>query len=183
MGLQQSKSQRELARNDSLLSQNENTSNQADKSVTGETVPIVKRKAIPEATKKFKGLADLGTVRGRKGGPLLAATSAPRKASIDGHNSGAFNDHDATLATEQNVKVHANEQQRDAPAHNTLPPTPDEDKSAGPAQPRKVALGLPSNPRSKAPISPGHIRGKSSTGFHLLKVRIQLPFPSPVFFR
>jgi hypothetical protein len=46
-----------------------------------------------------------------------------------------------------------------------------------PPPPRKVFAGLPSNPRSKAPEPTKHSRGKSSTGFDIMKV--YLPFPKP----
>jgi hypothetical protein len=90
-------------------------------------------------------------------------------------------------AKEEEAQGRGSKQQRDAPKVNQLPPTPEEDKFApAPAPPRKVftGLGLPSNPRAKGgPISPKHVRGKSSTGFNLMKVRIHLPFPSPVLIR
>lgn len=185
MGLQQSKSQRDLARNDSLLSQGETASSQPDGPAAVEAAPVVKRKALPEPVKRFKSLAELGTARrGGKGGPL-PATSAPRKPSVESQTSSISHDEVAPVK-EQDVKPQANEQQRDAPALNPLPPTPEEDKTAAPAPPKKVftALGLPSNPRAKGgPISPKHVRGKSSTGFNLLTVRIQIPFPSPVLIR
>jgi hypothetical protein len=65
---------------------------------------------------------------------------------------------------------------------NQLPPTSDQQPPAKdaplPAPPRKVFAGLPSNPRSKGsgtPTSAKHMRGKSSTGFDIIKVNI--PFP------
>lgn len=65
-----------------------------------------------------------------------------------------------------------------------LPPTPEEEQDTRvPVPPKKVFTGLPSNPRIKAPASPLHFRGKSSTGFNVLKVYICLPFPSPVLVR
>jgi hypothetical protein len=174
MSLRQSKSQTDLARNDSLLSNGE-TKPSMDRPATVEAVSSVKRKALPApAAKKFVGLAQLGTgPRGGKGGPL-PPTSAPRKKSVDDQAPAKYQEADNKVITEQ--------QQRDAPAVNQMPPTPEEDKA--PVPPRKVALGLPSNPRARGgPISPKHVRGKSSTGFSLLKVRIQLPYPSPVLLR
>lgn len=150
-----------------------------ERPATVEAVPSVKRKALPEpAAKKFMGLGQLGTgPRGGKGGPL-PPTSAPRKKSVDAQTSATD--------VEDGFRVQA-DQQREAPVVNHLPPTPEEDKfsTTAPALPRKTAaLGLPSNPRAKGgPISPKHVRGKSSTGFDLLKVRIHLPFPSPVLLR
>lgn len=183
MGLQQSKSERDLARNDSLLSQIETVSNQIERPATVEAMPLVKRKALPEPVKKFKSLAELGTARrGGKGGPL-PPTSAPQKITDESRTSSTAQEKKA-LHEDDDVKVQATEQQPNAPALNQLPPTPEDDKTAIPAPPRKVALGLPSNPRTKGgPVSPKHVRGKSSTGFNLLKVRIQIPFPSPVLLR
>jgi hypothetical protein len=173
--LQQSKSQTDLARNDSLLSNGETQPAAMERPATVEAVGSVKRKALPEpAAKKFMGLGQLGTgPRGGKGGPL-PPTSAPRKKSVDAQ----------APATEREDSSRAEKQQHEAPVVNQLPPTPEDDKSA-PALPRKAAaLGLPSNPRARGgPISPKHVRGKSSTGFGLLKVRIHLPFPSPVLLR
>jgi hypothetical protein len=178
-GLKQSKSQQDLARNDSLLSQ-ESKSPKTERPATVEAVPSVKRKALPApAAKKFLGLGQLGTgPRGGKGGPL-PPTSAPRKS---------VREQASRLEQEGNaqIKEQANRaQSNSAPAVNELPPTPDEDKFvvAAPVPPRK-ALGLPSNPRARGgPISPMHVRGKSSTGFGLLKVRIQISFPPPVLIR
>jgi hypothetical protein len=177
MGSQQSKSQRELARNDSLHSQGEAERTRNEDQAVANNVPEVKRKALPAPTaKKFMSLAALGTgPRGGKGGPL-PPTSAPRKRSVDSP---------ASEPREEALPV--NDQQRNRSTRGELPPTPDEEKNttAAPAPPRKVftAIGLPSNPRARAPPSPLHVRGKSSTGFDLLKVRISIQFPSPVFFR
>lgn len=174
LSLQQSRSQSDLARSDSLLSPSENRSSM-ERPATVEAVSSVKRKALPEpAAKKFVGLAQLGAgPRGGKRGPL-PPTSAPRKKSVDTEAP--------VKSQEDDVKAPAVQQQRHAPAMNQMPPTPEEDKA--PALPRKAAIGLPSNPRAKGgAASPKHVRGKSSTGFSLLKVRIQLPFPSPVLLR
>jgi hypothetical protein len=188
MGLQQSKPQTDLARNDSLLSQGETKHLQPERPSTVDAGPIVKRKALPApATKKFRGLAELGTgPRGGKGGPL-PPTSAPRKRSVDSQASRTSQQEGAQL-NEPNFEAQREELQRDLPPLNQLPPTPEEDKGPTVALvlPQKAlkAIGLPSNPRARGgPISPKHIRGKSSTGFSLLKVRIHLPFPSPVLIR
>jgi hypothetical protein len=125
-------------------------------------------------------LGQLGTgPRGGKRGPL-PPTSAPRKKSVDGQASRMEQGENAQVREQANRAPTDN-----APAVNELPPTPEEDKfvAAAPVPPRK-ALGLPSNPRARGgPISPMHIRGKSSTGFGLLKVRIQISFPPPVLIR
>jgi hypothetical protein len=61
-------------------------------------------------------------------------------------------------------------------SNNQLPPTPPEEKST-PVTPRKALVS------NKQPASPLHARGKSNTGFNILKVLIELPFPSPVLLR
>ncbi|KAF2030283.1 hypothetical protein EK21DRAFT_112004 [Setomelanomma holmii] len=185
MGLQQSKSQTDLARNDSLLSQGETKPSQIERPSTVEAVPVVKRKAVPgPAAKKFVGLAQLGTgPRGGKGGPLPPA-SAPRKASADDQGTRS-SQQEAREYPEQQIETQKDqEQSHDLPTFNQLPPTPDEDKvvNVAPAPPRKAltAIGLPSNPRARGgPVSPKHVRGKSSTGFSLLKAqRPAPPIPS-----
>jgi hypothetical protein len=178
MGAQQSKSQKELARNDSLHSQGEAERVRTEDEAASNNAPEVKRKALPApAAKKFMSLAALGTgPRGGKGGPL-PPTSAPKKRSVD-----------SQVSEPREEAPSVDNQQRDTPTRGRLPPTPDEEKSTtvAPAPPRKVvpALGLPSNPRARGPPSPLHVRGKSSTGFNLMKVRISVPFlfPSPVLF-
>lgn len=172
--MKQSKSQSELARNDSLLSQDENRPAATERPATVEATPAVKRKALPApAAKKFMGLAQLGTgPRGGKGGPL-PPTSAPRKKSVDSGTDEVKIPVKEAEPTPQVVK------QQEGPVVNQMPPTPEDDKysATAPAPPRKVypALGLPSNPRAKGGlISPQHVRGKSSTGFNLLKVSFTL---------
>ncbi|KAH4945402.1 hypothetical protein HBI23_027680 [Parastagonospora nodorum] len=168
LSLQQSRSQSDLARSDSFLSPGENRSSM-ERPATVEAVSSVKRKGLPEpAAKKFVGLAQLGAgPRGGKGGPL-PPTSAPRKKSVDAEAP--------VKGQEENVKAPAVQQQRNAPAMNQMPPTPEEDRA--PTPPRKVAIGLPSNPRAKGgAASPKHVRGKSSTGFSLLKAHRPAPPP------
>jgi hypothetical protein len=136
---------------------------------------VVKRNELPEAgVKRFKSLAELGGgPRGRKGGPLPSAPR-PREMSVD--SQAEVSQRMEPVAKPQN------EQPRNMQAQ--LPPTPDEDKDAtAPAPPQKAFTGLPSNPRAKGPASPLHLRGKSSTGFNVLKVYIHIPFPSPVLVR
>lgn len=60
---------------------------------------------------------------------------------------------------------------------------PSEAQRPPPPPPRKAFIGLPSNPRSKSTDarSPKHMRGKSSTGFDIMKVYI--PFPQPAYIR
>jgi hypothetical protein len=181
VGLKQSKSQSELARNDSLLSP-DSKSVKTERPATVEAVPSVKRKALPApAAKKFLGLGQLGTgPRGGKGGPL---PPAPRKKSADEQIS----------PTEQGENLQMKEQQSRAQMDSAkpadeLPPTPEEDKfaAAAPAPPRKAyaPLGLPSNPRARgAAASPNDTMSKSTTGLNVFKVRIQISFPPPVFFR
>lgn len=184
MGNQQSRSAKELARNDSLLSQGEPKVSVNVSSEPSEVSPIVKRKAVPMPTiQRFKSLAELGQgPRGGKGGPM-PPTSAPRKASVDSQASDVSGS-DASKST--NTTIRPQREPREALPLNQLPPTPDEDDLApAPAPPRKVftAVGLPSNPRAKGPASPLHMRGKSSTGFNILKVHIHIPFPAPALVR
>lgn len=74
-----------------------------------------------------------------------------------------------------------------------LPPTPDEQPpepqaparapAPAPPPPRKVFAGLPSNPRAKSaetPTNVKHVRGKSSTGFDMMKVSITFPPPAHI---
>jgi hypothetical protein len=164
MGNKLSKAEKELARNDSLLSQD-------GKKEDAAAPPAVKRKALADqGLKKFKSLAELGNgPRGRKGAPGLPI-SAPRKASVDRQTSIT---EPAKVQPEEPLLMQAQ-----------LPPTPDEEKDASvPTRPKQAYKGLPSNPRANGPASPMHMRGKSSTGFNVLKVYIHFPFPSPVLLR
>jgi hypothetical protein len=172
-GHQPSKS--ELERNDSFHSQSEGKGSEHGPSeTTGATSPV-KRKAVPGAgVKKFVSLLELNN--GPRGGkPAPAPTSAPRKMNA-GQETGVVQNSNAAPSK---IPV-----RKEVASSNQLPPTPPEDKSV-PSPPRKalVGAGLPSNPRTKTPMSPLHTRGKSSTGFNILKVLIELPFPSPVLLR
>lgn len=162
MGSKASKQARELARNDSLLSQG--------KSTDATSSPIVKRKAVPESgAKSFKSLAELGNgPRGRKPAPA-APTSAPRTENVQIQ----------TNVANTSESKHG-ENLRDTQAQ--LPPTPDEEKDepGSLTQPKKV-FGLPSNPRVNSLGSPVNVR--SNTGLSVLKVYIYLPFPAPVLVR
>jgi hypothetical protein len=154
MGLHLSKAQRELARNDSLLSQSETKAAQKESPAGSTTSPVVKRKAMPVQTmRKFKSLAELGSgPRGRTGGPL-PPTYVPRKVSVDSPNA------------------QPSDGAQPLSAMTSPPPTPDKEEPAAVQNPPRKTLGLPSNPRGRSgPISPRHVRGKSSTGFNLLKV-------------
>lgn len=163
MGHKPSKS--ELERNDSFHSQKDGKSSNSETETA-----TVKRKAVPETgVKKFVSLLELNN--GPRGGkPVPAPTSAPRETS------SGINAADTTISR---IPV-----KKDISANTQLPPTPPDENSV-PSPPRKalVGIGLPSNPRTKQPTSPLHARGKSSTGFNILKVLIDLPFPSPVFLR
>lgn len=173
MGHNPSKS--ELERNDSFHSQSEGRSSDMGQSETTAAAPKIKRKAIPGAgVKKFVSLLELNNgPRGSK--PAPAPTSAPRTTKAD-QEPGTIPNSNATFSK---IPV-----RKENLVSSQLPPTPPEEKS-GPSPPRKalVGVGLPSNPRTKQPMSPLHARGKSSTGFNILKVLIELPFPSPVFLR
>ncbi|RMZ72087.1 Agglutinin receptor [Pyrenophora seminiperda CCB06] len=164
---------RELAKRDSLLSQGE---------ATEVSPPVVKRKAVPEAVKKFKSLAELGNgPRGRKGAPA-SRTSAQRDASVDSERSNAT-PRNASVESKRDVPTPSSEPQPSSEQSRNmrteLPPTPDAEKEDAkpPAPPKKVFTGLPSNPRGKAPASPLHMRGKSSTGFNVLKAMRPAPPP------
>ncbi|KAF3051698.1 hypothetical protein E8E11_011257 [Didymella keratinophila] len=158
MGHKPSKS--ELERNDSFHSQNGDKPSEIDPSDATAIASVVKRKAIPgPGVKKFVSLLELNN--GPRGGkPAAAPTSAPR----------------ADVAN----KIPTREE---TSTNNQLPPTPPEDQSA-PSPPRKalVGAGLPSNPRTKQPMSPLHTRGKSSSGFNILKAQRPAP-PVPTMKR
>lgn len=164
MGHKYSKS--ELERNDSFHSQKDGKSPNLGQVEPATKTPVVQRKAVPEqGVKKFVSLFELNN--GPRGGKQQtpAPTSAPRAAS-----SGNVDAAPSKIPVRTEI--------------NQLPPTPPEEKST-PSPPRKalIGAGLPSNPRTKQPLSPLHTRGKSSTGFNILKVLFELPFPSPVFLR
>lgn len=164
MGHKPSKS--ELERNDSFHSQSEGRSSEKVISETTTVAPPVKRKAVPGANvKKFVSLMELNNgPRGSK--PAPAPTSAPRETIGDKETVSKIPIRTAVASS------------------NQLPPTPPEEKTV-PSPPRKalVGVGLPSNPRTKQPMSPLHARGKSSTGFNILKVLIELPLPPPALLR
>ncbi|KAH8707172.1 hypothetical protein GQ44DRAFT_491189 [Phaeosphaeriaceae sp. PMI808] len=177
-GPQQSRPRTELARNDSLLSPNKNKVVLPERPATVESTNVVKRKAVAVmGAKKFISLAQLGSgPRGGKGGPL-PPVSIPRKTTTNSQEPSSSKEE----GPRERVGEVVNERRQNQPELNQLPPTPEEDKvnTAAPAPPRKAvaALGLPSNPRRGGPISPKHVRGKSSTGFNLLKA--QRPAPRP----
>jgi hypothetical protein len=167
-------SRSELERNDSFHSQNEGRPLEQGPSETACAAPPVKRKAVPGAgVKKFVSLLELNN--GPRGGKPAGPTSAPRNAS---ESVESVQTHDSNTAPSK-IPV-----RKEMVTSNQLPPTPPDEKTA-PSPPSKVLIGvgLPSNPRTKQPMSPLHARGKSSTGFNILKVLIELPFPSPVFLR
>ena len=173
MGHKPSKS--ELERNDSFHSQSEGRSLEKVQSETAAAAPPVKRKAVPGANvKKFVSLMELNN-RPRGGKPAPAPTSAPRETSSDQETSAISN----STAAPSKIPI-----RREVSTGSQLPPTPPEEKSV-PSPPRKalMGVGLPSNPRTKQPMSPLHTRGKSSTGFNILKVLIELPLPPPALLR
>ncbi|KAF2632559.1 hypothetical protein BU25DRAFT_417183 [Macroventuria anomochaeta] len=165
MGHKPSKS--ELERNDSFHSQSEGRSSIMGQSETAAAAPPVKRKAVPGAgVKKFVSLLELHN-RPRGDKPAAAPTSAPRKISAD---------QEVGVVPSSNAAPSKIPVRKEAAASNQLPPTPPEKKSV-PSPPRKalVGVGLPSNPRTKQPMSPLHTRGKSSTGFNILKAQRPAP--------
>jgi hypothetical protein len=159
MGHRPSKS--ELERNDSFHSQKGGNTSGTSPSEDAAAAPLVKRKAVAgPGVKKFVSLLELNS--GPRGGkPAPAPTSAPR--------------------TEVVSKIPV---RKEISTNSQLPPTPPEEQST-PSPPRKalVGVGLPSNPRTKQPMSPLHARGKSNTGFNILKVLIELPLPPPALLR
>ncbi|KAI4956357.1 hypothetical protein J4E91_000568 [Alternaria rosae] len=180
MGSQSSRPATDLARNDSLLSQGE--SRDSTETSTTTTSPVIGRKAVPDqGLKKFKSLAELNNgPRGRKGAPM-PPTSAPRNLSVDSQQSDAVSRKgsvDSQANMPEAAAPHPAEKPRNTDAE--LPPTPEEEQDTRvPAPPKKVFTGLPSNPRVKAPASPLHFRGKSSTGFNVLKaMRPAPPIPT-----
>ncbi|RAR15696.1 hypothetical protein DDE83_000928 [Stemphylium lycopersici] len=177
MGSKSSKQVKDLTRNDSLLSQGK-ASDRAGNS-SNAAPPVVKRKAIAETgLKKFKSLAELGSgPRGRKGAPM-PPTSVPRDPSVDSQQSDPASRKgsvDGPAAISKSGEAESEEQPRQM--QGQLPPTPYEEKDGAKplAPPKKVFTGLPSNPRVKAPASPLHMRGKSSTGFNVLKAMRPAP--------
>lgn len=196
MGNELSKNAKEkdLARNDSMLSQGQKQATGEDSSMSAETSQPVKRKALPEiAVRKFKSLAELGQgPRGGKGGPLSRISASTNATQAQDANASSVtvvsqaSEDSNSDSSDATVTLENSQPQEKAPTNNQLPPTPDDDLSmTAPTRPRKAfaALGLPSNPRTRASSSPKHLRGKSSTGFNLLQVRIHLPFPPPVLIR
>ncbi|KAJ8110288.1 hypothetical protein OPT61_g6835 [Boeremia exigua] len=167
MGHKPSKS--ELERNDSFHSQKDAKSpDEGYPEATAAAPPLpVKRKAVPDSgVRKFVSLLELKN--GPRGGkPTPAPTSAPRATSA-GSGTGTMSSTD-TPPSKIPVK-------KEISASNQLPPTPP-DEQPGPSPPRKalVGVGLPSNPRTKQPTSPLHARGKSSTGFNILKAQRPAP--------
>ena len=109
--------------------------------------PTVLKKNSSSTVKKIKSLADLS--RGPRSAQNISvpALPAPRKASVDSQMPAS------ALSSKNNA------------ANVSAPP-------------RKISTnpGLPSNPRPKTPLSPLHVRGKSSTGFNLFKVCLRYPF-------
>jgi hypothetical protein len=173
MGQHESKSG-DLGRNDSFHS-HKDPSPIEDKAHTKNVAPLIPRKALPGAgVKKFVSLLELNS--GPRGNKIKPPTSAPRDTNvpkdINGGNVSLSPPTGSARLQKKPLSVSTN---------NRLPLTPPEDKSVV-SPPRKALIGLPSNPRAKSPMSPLHIRGKSSTGF-FLKVLIELPFPSPVLLR
>ncbi|KAF1964704.1 hypothetical protein BU23DRAFT_51544 [Bimuria novae-zelandiae CBS 107.79] len=125
----------------------------------------VKRKPLP----KFTSLAELGKgPRGGKGGPL--PQPRPRKQSLEVKSD---DDRGRTLVrsdvhSTNHGSTPSNPREQAAPMEaprivNPLP-TPDDDITAAAPQPTRLpfgGMGLPSNPK--------HKKGKSSTGFDILK--------------
>lgn len=184
------------ARTDSVQSQ-EAMKNEMESSrpVTSQSSTEVKRKPVPAVQKGFRSLADLGSgPRGGKGGPLPLMVK-PRKQSVDREETKSEDSTSMTQerASKASTKSQAESdtglvQQKPLPTLNQMPPTPQEESSLPTPPPKKagpfMGMGLPSNPRAKGQETPKHVRGKSSTGFDMMKVCIAIaplrrsPFPS-----
>ncbi|PSN69971.1 hypothetical protein BS50DRAFT_585460 [Corynespora cassiicola Philippines] len=171
------------SRKDSIQSQD---SSQDDSSV--------KRKAVPGLS-KFKSLAELGNgPRGGKGGPLPPAPRPARK-EVPGQAAPSVPQEDSTNQQERSSKqsnasssaVEVPEAAaRPAAMGSQMPPTPEENPLPPPPKKALAPVGLPSNPRGtklQHEASIKHLRGKSSTGFDMMKdssEQIVAPAPNTI---
>ena len=182
MGQHESKG--DLERNDSFHSLKD-PSPAEPRADTKNVAPVVARKPLPSSgVKKFVSLLELNQ-SGPRGNKIKPPTSAPRNLNaqqdINGGRASESLQAPSARPLKEPLSVSTTTNNNNNNSNNRLPPTPPEEKSIL-SPPRKALVGLPSNPRAKSPMSPLHIRGKSSTGF-FLKVLIELPFPSPVLLR
>lgn len=185
-------------------SQTSQASQASQASYTSQASQATKRKPLPGSTlmKRFPSLADLKNgPRGRK--PSTTTTEresvSSRKSSQDSSETITPASHAAAnrsapvsrtsgeeTAARNAISGHRPKLSKSSQP-SELPPTPDElltEKVAPlPPVPRKVYAGLPSNPRARrqepAPQPPvKHVRGKSSTGFDMMKVCLAFPAPA-----
>ncbi|KAJ4286227.1 hypothetical protein N0V90_013261 [Kalmusia sp. IMI 367209] len=146
---------------------------------------VVKRKPLA----KFTSLAELGNgPRGGKGGPLpqprVSKQSVEEKSSEDRPVAAASKNVVDRTPRENKALDNLQAEERSVPKDvprviNPLPPTPKDDTPAPPPPSKKPfgGMGLPSNPK--------HKKGKSNTGFDLLKDAAspqlqQLPAPNTI---
>lgn len=182
MGIIHSKRMGELERNDSFHSQRGTRPTAAQTSTTSHMASVPKRKPLGSNAMKFvSSVENEDAPRGRQGAPL-PPTSAPRAV-----NTNPNTDEARTITAYTNMsqakKEPSNGYEGSVQGLDRMPPTPPrEEEKTAPSPPRKALINA-NLPLSTHPTSPLHQRGKSSTGFNILKVYIHLPFPSPVFIR
>ncbi|KAF2110055.1 hypothetical protein BDV96DRAFT_220147 [Lophiotrema nucula] len=168
-----------------------------DQGVAAAQSPVVKRKPAPQVMKKFKSLAELGNgPRGRGPRPPTRSDDStvtitqPSTAQSSVTQPEELPKIPNPFLSLEEVSDSRNAISGDRPSLPTidvqrqpdLPPTPPSEKPASPpatipapipaSTRRSPAIGLPSNPRSRsqdAAASPKHARGKSSTGFNIMK--------------
>jgi hypothetical protein len=169
---------------------------------SSQTSQSTKRKPLPGSSlvKKFPSLADLKSVpRGRKPSmPSVERDSvSSKKSNEDSWHTGTPASQAAAYrkaslsqpSTDESTSRKASSIDRPDPSKSQLsfelvpaPQEPLEETIArAPPPPRKAYVGLPSNPRAKAQEpTVTHIRGKSSTGFDVIKVCLAFPAPAHI---
>lgn len=173
-------------------------------SQTSQASQATKRKPLPGSNlmKKFPSLADLKNgPRGRK--PSTTSTErdsvSSRKSSQDStqtitpasqaaaYRKASVSRSPAEEATSRTALSGHRPNLSKSSQLSGLPPTPDDlptEKIAPPPPvPRKVYVGLPSNPRARRQEpqpSVKHVRGKSSTSFDMVKVCLAFPAPAHI---
>ncbi|KAF2132292.1 hypothetical protein P153DRAFT_383181 [Dothidotthia symphoricarpi CBS 119687] len=176
MGSVHSRRAGELERNDSILSQREARSTATESSVIAPTAPLVKTKSLGSNVSKFVNLAEQKNApRGRQGAPP-PATFVPRATRTTSNAGGNGAHAQASRTKEVSTKVQGT-QKSEIQELKQMPPTPPEEDKVSPSPPRKALTntGSPSNPRAGNLSSPLHQRGKSSTGFNILKAHRPAP--------
>ena len=171
-----------------------------------QTSQVTKRKPVPTSinVQKFVSLADLQKgPRGRAVTPnttTATVNSEPPAEDISRRQAASPREKSRGVSipgfSEDETPRNALSSVRPTFSNTSIPsqlPTPPDDlsskglpvpgKAEAPARPppRKVFVGLPSNPRAggqETPTSGKHTRGKSSTGFDLFG-KVDIPFPPP----